>query len=166
MLRRPPRSTLTATLFPYTTLFRSAGHRPPELRHANDLRMARHRRHPDGRRRDLRHELRPHARARLALRLRHRRRSHHHRLPPPLPQVQADRLVVIRPRSPFGRAAASSTGPALRARSDCPLPPGRSGLPSAGSVLLPRLCPPPPPPPHASHTHPPPVPCSPHPRQP
>src|SRR3546814_15280452 len=25
MLRRPPRSTLTDTLFPYTTLFRSAG---------------------------------------------------------------------------------------------------------------------------------------------
>src|SRR3546814_7209247 len=29
MLRRPPRSTLTDTLFPYTTLFRSAaGHHP------------------------------------------------------------------------------------------------------------------------------------------
>src|SRR3546814_10629513 len=26
MLRRPPRSTLTDTLFPYTTLFRSHGH--------------------------------------------------------------------------------------------------------------------------------------------
>src|SRR3546814_9097476 len=42
MIRRPPRSTLTDTLFPYTTLFRSArphrrcrpfrgGNRPPEL---------------------------------------------------------------------------------------------------------------------------------------
>src|SRR2546429_3824061 len=29
MIRRPPRSTL----FPYTTLFRSLGRRPPELRH-------------------------------------------------------------------------------------------------------------------------------------
>src|SRR3546814_13452220 len=28
MIRRPPRSTLTYTLFPYTTLFRSE-HRPP-----------------------------------------------------------------------------------------------------------------------------------------
>src|SRR3546814_17270519 len=27
MIRRPPRSTLTDTLFPYTTLFRSKGHR-------------------------------------------------------------------------------------------------------------------------------------------
>src|SRR3546814_5352005 len=31
MIRRPPRSTRTDTLFPYTTLFRSRGsHRPPE----------------------------------------------------------------------------------------------------------------------------------------
>src|SRR3546814_12570544 len=28
MIRRPPRSTRTDTLFPYTTLFRSLGHRP------------------------------------------------------------------------------------------------------------------------------------------
>src|SRR3546814_6328547 len=28
MIRRPPRSTRTDTLFPSTTLFRSAGHRP------------------------------------------------------------------------------------------------------------------------------------------
>src|SRR3546814_2132666 len=28
MIRRPPRSTRTDTLFPYTTLFRSSGHRP------------------------------------------------------------------------------------------------------------------------------------------
>src|SRR3546814_17132562 len=28
MIRRPPRSTRTDTLFPYTTLFRSPGHRP------------------------------------------------------------------------------------------------------------------------------------------
>src|SRR3546814_20537882 len=28
MIRRPPRSTRTDTLFPYTTLFRSAVHRP------------------------------------------------------------------------------------------------------------------------------------------
>src|SRR3546814_15567648 len=28
MIRRPPRSTRTATLFPYTTLFRSADHAP------------------------------------------------------------------------------------------------------------------------------------------
>src|SRR3546814_2930575 len=29
MIRRPPRSTRTDTLFPYTTLFRSAHHSPP-----------------------------------------------------------------------------------------------------------------------------------------
>src|SRR3546814_12001132 len=43
MLRRPPRSTRTDTLFPYTTLFRSVGaddldverlQRAPEMRHA------------------------------------------------------------------------------------------------------------------------------------
>src|SRR3546814_6272558 len=28
MIRRPPRSTRTDTLFPYTTLFRSGSHRP------------------------------------------------------------------------------------------------------------------------------------------
>src|SRR3546814_4211610 len=32
MIRRPPRSTRTDTLFPYTTLFRSAGHRPKRRR--------------------------------------------------------------------------------------------------------------------------------------
>src|SRR3546814_9143189 len=30
MIRRPPRSTRTATLFPYTTLFRSRHHRRPD----------------------------------------------------------------------------------------------------------------------------------------
>src|SRR3546814_16132791 len=36
MIRRPPRSTRTATLFPYTTLFRSLlqGHVPPGIRGA------------------------------------------------------------------------------------------------------------------------------------
>src|SRR3546814_3380632 len=29
MIRRPPRSTRTDTLFPYTTLFRSRAHQPP-----------------------------------------------------------------------------------------------------------------------------------------
>src|SRR3546814_13813395 len=31
MLRRPPRSTRTATLCPYTTLFRSVGHVPEQM---------------------------------------------------------------------------------------------------------------------------------------
>src|SRR3546814_10340940 len=36
MIRRPPRSTLTDTLFPYTTLFRSKRSRlPPEVRGAH-----------------------------------------------------------------------------------------------------------------------------------
>src|SRR3546814_11195417 len=34
MIRRPPRSTRTDTLFPYTTLFRSGRPQPPERRHA------------------------------------------------------------------------------------------------------------------------------------
>src|SRR6056297_3714027 len=33
MIRRPPRSTRTATLFPYTTLFRSPPAAPPPVRH-------------------------------------------------------------------------------------------------------------------------------------
>src|SRR3546814_8980516 len=37
MLRRPPRSTRTDTLFPYTTLFRSRRGRVAELRGAADL---------------------------------------------------------------------------------------------------------------------------------
>src|SRR3546814_6083474 len=32
MIRRPPRSTRTDTLFPYTTLFRSSGHEHPPHR--------------------------------------------------------------------------------------------------------------------------------------
>src|SRR3546814_9625910 len=34
MIRRPPRSTRTDTLFPYTTLFRSADRRPQDARGA------------------------------------------------------------------------------------------------------------------------------------
>src|SRR3546814_4480115 len=34
MIRRPPRSTRTDTLFPYTTLFRSHGHTGVRTRHA------------------------------------------------------------------------------------------------------------------------------------
>src|SRR3546814_4828560 len=41
MIRRPPRSTRTDTLFPYTTLFRSARCRLP------DAVQARHRHRPD-----------------------------------------------------------------------------------------------------------------------
>src|SRR3546814_2634004 len=46
MIRRPPRSTRTDTLFPYTTLFRSntaghaAGHNPTSQIHAKDSRHA------------------------------------------------------------------------------------------------------------------------------
>src|SRR3546814_12653055 len=35
MIRRPPRSTRTDTLFPYTTLFRSQGNRVPKDRHGD-----------------------------------------------------------------------------------------------------------------------------------
>src|SRR3546814_1175814 len=37
MIRRPPRSTRTDTLFPYTTLFRSAARRPRPARNLNTL---------------------------------------------------------------------------------------------------------------------------------
>src|SRR3546814_16991715 len=37
MIRRPPRSTLTDTLFPYTTLFRSALHFLPLLAHTSRM---------------------------------------------------------------------------------------------------------------------------------
>src|SRR3546814_8391647 len=63
MIRRPPRSTRTDTLFPYTTLFRSCGHHRSHLRgddhrvdaradrvdrHAVDRRARRPRRSPGG----------------------------------------------------------------------------------------------------------------------
>src|SRR3546814_7430245 len=42
MIRRPPRSTRTDTLFPYTTLFRSLGHRlAHQVLHARQLRRRR-----------------------------------------------------------------------------------------------------------------------------
>src|SRR3546814_21058750 len=44
MIRRPPRSTRTDTLFPYTTLFRSAEGRAGQLR--QDLRVTHNPRHP------------------------------------------------------------------------------------------------------------------------
>src|SRR3546814_15721617 len=37
MIRRPPRSTRTDTLFPYTTLFRSAGLSLPPIAHAQSI---------------------------------------------------------------------------------------------------------------------------------
>src|SRR3546814_14977806 len=42
MIRRPPRSTRTDTLFPYTTLFRSTGRRNPALRAAAPARARSH----------------------------------------------------------------------------------------------------------------------------
>src|SRR3546814_5545795 len=60
MIRRPPRSTRTDTLFPYTTLFRSH----PRLDHPHHHRLHRRRRRrpprhrrPLGRRRQHRHRL-------------------------------------------------------------------------------------------------------------
>src|SRR3546814_11105449 len=50
MIRRPPRSTRTDTLFPYTTLFRSRQLPAPIVRRPASL-------HPDQRRRLLRKEL-------------------------------------------------------------------------------------------------------------
>src|SRR3546814_2097627 len=48
MIRRPPRSTRTDTLFPYTTLFRSCrtAHPAPQLRHALARGWRRYPRHP------------------------------------------------------------------------------------------------------------------------
>src|SRR3546814_15793498 len=40
MIRRPPRSTRTDTLFPYTTLFRSAGPLPPPMQALRSTRLA------------------------------------------------------------------------------------------------------------------------------
>src|SRR3546814_11154159 len=47
MIRRPPRSTRTDTLFPYTTLFRSDPHRAATRTHAVS-RLDRHLRHRHG----------------------------------------------------------------------------------------------------------------------
>src|SRR3546814_9277762 len=49
MIRRPPRSTRTDTLFPYTTLFRSH----PDIGHHGDAVEERRRRHPGDRDRRL-----------------------------------------------------------------------------------------------------------------
>src|SRR3546814_3655199 len=43
MIRRPPRSTRTDTLFPYTTLFRSPLHRPPTHLQRHQHQANRHR---------------------------------------------------------------------------------------------------------------------------
>src|SRR3546814_4215655 len=45
MIRRPPRSTRTDTLFPYTTLFRSRGRGAAEVRGVLEARASRTRRH-------------------------------------------------------------------------------------------------------------------------
>src|SRR3546814_19806708 len=42
MIRRPPRSTRTDTLFPYTTLFRSSGHHATLLRGTVETLLPRH----------------------------------------------------------------------------------------------------------------------------
>src|SRR3546814_2749938 len=47
MIRRPPRSTRTDTLFPYTTLFRSAGGRADEAEDFQDAQGLAHARPPD-----------------------------------------------------------------------------------------------------------------------
>src|SRR3546814_18438957 len=44
MIRRPPRSTRTDTLFPYTTLFRSRAPRPPPSPRSSDRPSDRHER--------------------------------------------------------------------------------------------------------------------------
>src|SRR3546814_4920705 len=51
MIRRPPRSTRTDTLFPYTTLFRSriVEHQPRQNRHHHGCDVGRHGRHVDDR---------------------------------------------------------------------------------------------------------------------
>src|SRR3546814_12164737 len=65
MILRPPRSTLTDTLFPYTTLFRSPDVRRPAHPRGPSGRALRHRRcrpapgHALAGRRDRRHTLRP-----------------------------------------------------------------------------------------------------------
>src|SRR3546814_811155 len=46
MIRRPPRSTRTDTLLPYTTLFRSP-HRAPTAQHRDPSRADRYHREPD-----------------------------------------------------------------------------------------------------------------------
>src|SRR3546814_6554573 len=42
MIRRPPRSTRTDTLFPYTTLFRSEAHGRLASGHRDDLQLQQH----------------------------------------------------------------------------------------------------------------------------
>src|SRR3546814_9459181 len=86
MIRRPPGSTRTDTLFPYTTLFRS--HHPPARRLGRDPRR------PDRDRRHLRHEFPPHARTQLAPRLPDGAHADGRYLRLPLLALQAHRLAI------------------------------------------------------------------------
>src|SRR3546814_5562416 len=58
MIRRPPRSTRTDTLFPYTTLFRSAGQQAGLRQHLEAVADAEHRHALVGARDDLLHHRR------------------------------------------------------------------------------------------------------------
>src|SRR3546814_6588565 len=79
MIRRPPRSTRTDTLFPYTTLFRSTQLQGPERGSSNDRQQERHE-HPDRRRLqdDAQDHPEPAERDRLQEHRRGQRRSEEH----------------------------------------------------------------------------------------
>src|SRR3546814_19856516 len=110
MIRRPPRSTRTDTLFPYTTLFQSPAPRGPQAvaPRADGLRRARHRaapppgRRPALTRRDLRSW-----RLRSETAAPRPGRPRRHELPPPLrgpdhppPALARPAPALPRPPSP------------------------------------------------------------------
>src|SRR3546814_13426631 len=104
MIRRPPRSTRTDTLFPYTTLFRSR-----QQRGAGAARGARLPRPRSGRRRALLSSRR-HARPRR--RRLHHRHGHRHRrrradgpAPPPRPAARSLDHPAAQPAGPRGDRA-------------------------------------------------------------
>src|SRR3546814_723644 len=104
MIRRPPRSTRTDTLFPYTTLFRSH-HRQPELGTARP----------------------PRAGAALLAVARHRARHgerHHRRQRLPLPCALRDAALRLR-QAAARRAAAGRHGDGLLQAPDQPAPEDR-----------------------------------------
>jgi hypothetical protein len=85
---------------------------PAERRHAQDLGLGGDRRGADRDRRHLRHELRPHARAALDLRLPDHHRGDGNHLPRVVPRLQEVRLALATPTPPPRRGASYRPGPA------------------------------------------------------
>src|SRR3546814_9733974 len=129
MIRRPPRSTRTDTLFPYTTLFRSGGARSPGAGRRRLLHL-RGRLGADQRQRGV---LQAHAgRDRRGGDARHRLRSR--------PRAALRALLLRRTRGGHGRTGAAAAGVAEKLKSlagsgEAPSPPPSVTLALGGAPV-------------------------------